>query len=180
VFERYTERARRTIFFARDEALRRKASSIETSDLVLGLTRDKHQPDCPFSFLYDRAAEIRMLLGYPELAKSELMVRNVPLSDMSKRALAYATKEANRDSSYSIDADHLFRGVLLTGDTVAFRLESAGWTIEAARRDSKRTQTGQQNMRSHFFFIKVYRRRLFLCLAAIAFVAAIAYMHFQN
>ncbi len=40
MFERYSERARRAIFFARNEALNRTASAIETSDLVLGLLHE--------------------------------------------------------------------------------------------------------------------------------------------
>lgn len=64
MFERYTERARRVIFFARYEALSRNAPAIETSDLLIGMTYDKHQPDCPFAFLHDRRDEFRKLCGF--------------------------------------------------------------------------------------------------------------------
>ncbi len=40
MFERYTERARRVIFFARYEASQLGASSIETEHLLLGLIRE--------------------------------------------------------------------------------------------------------------------------------------------
>src|SRR5467141_583000 len=40
VFERYTERARRVIFFARYEASQLGSNSIETEHLLLGLIRE--------------------------------------------------------------------------------------------------------------------------------------------
>jgi ATP-dependent Clp protease ATP-binding subunit ClpC len=40
MFERYTEKARRAIFFARFEASKYGSSSIETEHLLLGLLRE--------------------------------------------------------------------------------------------------------------------------------------------
>jgi ATP-dependent Clp protease ATP-binding subunit ClpC len=40
MFERYTERARRVIFFARYEASQLGSNSIETEHLLLGLIRE--------------------------------------------------------------------------------------------------------------------------------------------
>src|SRR5216117_3451017 len=40
MFERYTERARRVLFFARYEASQLGSISIETEDLLLGLIRE--------------------------------------------------------------------------------------------------------------------------------------------
>ena len=40
MFERYTERARQTLFCARDEAVQRGSASIETEHVLLGLMRD--------------------------------------------------------------------------------------------------------------------------------------------
>src|SRR5882672_1707608 len=41
MFERYTETARRAIFFARAQSIFRKAPAISVQDLLLGLTREK-------------------------------------------------------------------------------------------------------------------------------------------
>ena len=40
MFERYTEKARRVIFFARDEASQLGASSINAEHILLGILRD--------------------------------------------------------------------------------------------------------------------------------------------
>ena len=40
MFERYTEKARRAIFFARREAAEAGSPSIETGDLLLGILRE--------------------------------------------------------------------------------------------------------------------------------------------
>ena len=42
MFERYTEAARRTLFFSRDEARTCGADAIETEHLLLGLMRDSN------------------------------------------------------------------------------------------------------------------------------------------
>ena len=52
MFERYTERARRTIFFARYEAAQIGSAYIETEHILLGLLReDRRCSDgfCPMS-----------------------------------------------------------------------------------------------------------------------------------
>jgi ATP-dependent Clp protease ATP-binding subunit ClpC len=43
MFERYTEKARRTIFFARYEASHFGSPYIETEHLLLGLLRENHE-----------------------------------------------------------------------------------------------------------------------------------------
>ena len=43
MFERYTESARRALFFARHEASRLGSISIETEHLLLGLIRDGNE-----------------------------------------------------------------------------------------------------------------------------------------
>ena len=47
MFERYTERARRVLFFARYEATQLGSTSIETEHLLLGLIREGKGPDEP-------------------------------------------------------------------------------------------------------------------------------------
>ena len=47
MFERYTERARRVLFFARYEASQLGSISIETEHLLLGLIREGKGPDQP-------------------------------------------------------------------------------------------------------------------------------------
>ena len=52
MFERCTQRARLAIYHAKYEAVRRNLKEIEPQNIVLGLTRDAHQPGCPLEILY--------------------------------------------------------------------------------------------------------------------------------
>src|SRR5512141_202322 len=97
MFERYTEKARRVIFFARYEASQYGSPFIETEHLLLGCLRE------------DRSFATRLLADFPweqvrkDINKASPRFRNkistsvdMPLSNESKRALAYAAEEAER------------------------------------------------------------------------------------
>src|SRR5712692_11524610 len=112
MFERYTEKARRTIFFARYEASQFGSPYIETEHILLGLLRD------------DRPLVNRLLpsmsLGSirkqveshsPPLKKTSVSV-DLPLSNESKRVLAYAAEEAERLAHRHIGSEHLLLGLL--------------------------------------------------------------------
>ena len=100
MFKRYSERARRVVFYARFWASQRGSDEIDPRDLFLGATHDKHQAGCPFEKLHDEAEKIRELLvpGYPSgftlEASGASPGRELPLSITGKTALAYAAQEA--------------------------------------------------------------------------------------
>jgi ATP-dependent Clp protease ATP-binding subunit ClpC len=113
MFERYTEKARRVIFFARHEASEFGSPYIEAGFLLLGILRE------------DRHAVVRWLgEGDSELRLREeignLFFRgprtptsvDLPLSDEAKRVLAYATEESATLSHPMIGVEHLFLGLL--------------------------------------------------------------------
>ena len=97
MFERYTEKARRVIFFARYEASQYGSPYIETEHLLLGLMRE------------DKALAVRVLKSSAKIdairrsveqhtppgAKVSTSV-DMPLSHESKRVLAYAAEEIAR------------------------------------------------------------------------------------
>src|ERR1700675_2069241 len=111
MFERYTENARQVIFFAREEANRFGSSCIESEHLLLGIMRS-----CEL--------ELNELLKLKELegalrgdlsASAQLDTtskRDIPLSNQSKRILAYAAEEAVRLNSPGIGSGHLLLGIL--------------------------------------------------------------------
>src|ERR1017187_2176949 len=103
MFERYTEKARRTIFFARYEANQFGSPYIESEHLLLGILRE------------DRAM-VNRLLKKPtvsvESLRQQIKVRtkiqekisvtvDLPLSKESKRVLAYAAEEAERSEEHT-------------------------------------------------------------------------------
>jgi ATP-dependent Clp protease ATP-binding subunit ClpC len=96
VFERYTEKARRVIFFARYEASEYGSAYIETQHLLLGLLREAPETIKflgPNSIAADIRSEIEALI--PPRERIAISVE-VPLTDESKKILKLAWEEAQR------------------------------------------------------------------------------------
>jgi len=134
MFERYTEGARRVIFFGRYEASQTGSPYIETGHILLGILRE----GAPFfrelgiTEFAPIAEECRKALGFqgPKLSTSV----DLPLSNASKSTLAYAAEEAERLRSKSIGLQHLTLGLLRTGDTLTSEiLQRHGITLEKLR-----------------------------------------------
>jgi len=123
MFERYTEKARRVIFFARYEASQFGSSFIETEHLLLGLFRE--DKELASRFLQSDAAveSIRMQIE-AQTAKREKVSTSVdlPLSHECKRALAYGAEESERLAQQHIGTAHLMLGLLREEGCFASRL----------------------------------------------------------
>lgn len=110
MFERYTENARRTIFFARSEANQYGSSSIEPEHLLLSLLRDNWLKD---SFLRDLSEpEFRAAIVTGASISTAKQTTDIPLSDISKRILNHSAEEADLLSDSHIGTEHLLLGVL--------------------------------------------------------------------
>ncbi len=145
MFERYTETARRAIFFARAESIFRKAPAISVQDLLLGLTREKKSRANYISELRSHAAEFRAAFGVaplPQRLDSSLTHPRpqLPLEDDAKKALWYAAQEAHLDQEFWIDTDHLLRGLLSFPNAAADALSKLGVELEAIRAASIRNR----------------------------------------
>lgn len=116
MFERYTERARRVIFFSRYEAAQFGGRTIETEHLLLGLLREDARllnhflgPSAPQQIRDAVAAR----LNNPEKVPEHV---DLPLSEEWKRILAYAAEESERLSAPRsvphIGVEHLLLGIL--------------------------------------------------------------------
>jgi ATP-dependent Clp protease ATP-binding subunit ClpC len=137
MFERYTEKARRVIFFARYEASQFGQPYIETEHILLGLLReDKVLAN---RFLRGRASveEIRGEIEKhtPAREKTSTSV-DLPLSNECKRVLAYAAEEAERLKHKHIGSEHLLLGLLREKGCFALELLKArGVKLEAVRNE---------------------------------------------
>ncbi len=136
MFERYTEKARRTIFFARYEAAQVRSPFIETEHLLLGLMRE--EKELFMSYLKIGAAEaIQGEIRAQSVPKSEgpgTTNVDLPLSNESKRVLAYASEDAERLHHRHIGTEHLFLGLLRDENTFAGQLlRKHGVSLAAAR-----------------------------------------------
>src|SRR5262245_41298326 len=103
MFERYTERARRVIFFARYEAAQLGSRTIESEHLLLGLTREAKDV---FNRFLPASVDIDTLRTHiiTRLSVGEKKATSIdlPLSSESKRILANAGEEAGRLGQHHI------------------------------------------------------------------------------
>src|SRR6266566_3523713 len=111
MFERYTEKARRVIFFARYEASQFGSPLIETEHLLLGLLRENKElmrhvlPNWISKPREDITSRIKT-------GKRTSTSIDLPLSDQAKRVLIYAAEEADRLKHRHIGTEHLLLGLV--------------------------------------------------------------------
>ena len=137
MFERYTEGARKSIFYAREEALKRGASSIAPGHLLLGMLRAEPEiiqrlSPSPASGVSDLQRELDAVIP-SENEKARL--EEIPLLVETKNVLyaAYLSSEAMRHRH--IGVEHLLLG--LFGEEQHFG-RSAGGKFDVQRFLSER------------------------------------------
>ena len=149
MFERYTEGARRVIFFARYEASQFGSPYIEAEHLLLGLIQQDRWLTYQFLSKEEDLAEIRTEIGksFPPREKVSTSV-DLPLDNPSKRILAYAAEEAERLDDRNIGTEHLFLGLLREEKSLAAQLLfQRGIKLEDARRTIKfRASAGKEGI----------------------------------
>jgi ATP-dependent Clp protease ATP-binding subunit ClpA len=132
MFERYTEEARRAIFFARYEASQYGSPYIETEHILLGVLRADRFIAKKFD-LNQGKVHVEISKSAPPKAKVSTSV-DLPLSNESKRVLAYAAEEAERLDDKHIGAKHLFLGLLREERSLAAKiLRGGGVSLESVR-----------------------------------------------
>src|ERR1700732_4535714 len=139
MFERYTEKARRVIFFARYKTSRFGSPYIESEHLLLGIVReDKALTN---RFLRSEVASIRKQVETQTTTREKTSTSvDLPLSNESKRVLAYAGEEAERLAHKHIGTEHLLLGLLREEKCFAAQiLVERGLHLPAVREDIQRT-----------------------------------------
>ncbi len=121
MFERYTEKARRVIFFARYEASQYGAVQIEAEHILLGLIREDktiHQ-----RFFQRAQASVESIRKDVEerivLRARHPQSQDLPLSLEAKRVLAFAAEESERLGNRHIGTEHLLLGLLREENSLA-------------------------------------------------------------
>jgi len=109
MFERYTERARRVLFFARYEASQLGSVSIETEHLLLGLIREgKGLTARIFARAHLPLGEIRKEVEGRTMFREKISTSvEIPFSAEAKRVLGFAAEEADRLLDHHIGTEHL-------------------------------------------------------------------------
>ena len=137
MFERYTEKARRIIFFARYEASNFGADCIETEHLLLGLLREDKALANRFLPSIDSVESIRQKVRAVTPARPKISTSvDLPLSHESQRVLSYAAEETARLNHMYIGTEHLLLGLLREEKGLAATLlRERGLAIERVRAD---------------------------------------------
>ena len=141
MFERYTEKARRVIFFARYEASQFGSPYIETEHLLLGLLREDKALTNRFLRQHSSVDSIRKQIEAHTTIREKVSTSvDLPLSNECKRVLAYASEEAERLSHKHIGTEHLLLGLLREEKCFAAEiLAERGLKLAAIREELQRT-----------------------------------------
>src|SRR6267378_2231253 len=138
MFERYTERARRVLFFARYEASQLGSISIETEHLLLGLIREgKGLTSRIFARSHLSLENIRKEIEGRTVFREKVSTSvEIPFSAETKRVLQYAAEEADRLLHNYIGTEHLLLGILREERSVAASiLMEKGMRLHTVRED---------------------------------------------
>src|SRR6187399_1902661 len=138
MFERYTERARRVLFFARYEASQLGSISIETEHLLLGLIREgKGLTSRIFARSHLSLENIRKEIEGRTVFREKVSTSvEIPFSAETKRVLQFAAEEADRLLHNYIGTEHLLLGILREERSVAASiLMEKGMRLHTVRKD---------------------------------------------
>ena len=124
MFERYTESAKRVIFFARHDASQLGGDAIEAEHLLLGLLREPEGlAGSIFRRLHVSHERIRReVKSHVLLRDSVSSSMEIPLSAEARRVLQTAREEADRMRHENIGAEHLLLGILETPASAAAQI----------------------------------------------------------
>jgi len=137
MLENLTERARRTLFFARYEAAQAGATAISSEHLLLGLLRESDEiVEQLLQRFHLSGDELRAELGSAGRPADAATPAELPLAEDSRRILLLAAHEAEVLSQPAVGNEHLLLGVLrLEGCAAARALTAHGMSLLAVRED---------------------------------------------
>jgi diguanylate cyclase (GGDEF)-like protein len=155
MFERFTERARRVIILAQEEAKRLNDSAVGTEHILLGIIRDGAEGVASkvlesLNISPDRVrAEIESAIGRGERAPYE----EVGFTPRAKKVIELALDEARRLDHKYIGTEHLLLGLIREREGVAASvMEAVGADLERVRAQvvllgEEGTSTSETNQR---------------------------------
>lgn len=149
MFERYSEKARRVIFFARYEASQFGSPHIETEHMLLALLREDRELMKRFRVLPGDGEEIRRQIeARTKLREKVSLSTDLPLSHQLKRVLAYAAEEAERMGRKQIDTQYHLLGLMREEKCLAAEiLRERGLRLEQVREEIARTAPADTSLR---------------------------------
>lgn len=140
MFDRYTEEARRVIFFARYEASVFGSREITTELLLLGFMRvNSHRAEQFLGSVATLVSIRRQIEAQSPRGEKVSTSVDLPLNQGAKRALAYGAEESERLGHQHIEPEHLLMGLLREERSLAADiLRQHGLTIANLREKLQR------------------------------------------
>jgi ATP-dependent Clp protease ATP-binding subunit ClpC len=139
MFEKYNEKARRALFFARYEASKLGSRVIESEHILLGVLREGEEIIKEiFSRFNVKPEQIRREVEGDRLFVDRISSSaELPLSEESKKILAYAAHEAESMLHQYVGTEHLLIGILRVESSTAARiLTSKGLNVYGVREET--------------------------------------------
>ena len=140
-FEKFSERARRVLSLAQEEAIRFNHNYIGTEHILLGLVRENE--GVAARVLANMNVDLQKVRSAVEfiIGRGERPVsgENIGLTPRAKKVIELAVDEARRMNHHYIGTEHLLVGLMREGEGVAAGvLESLGVSLEKARTEAQR------------------------------------------
>ncbi|HTW91890.1 MAG TPA: ATP-dependent Clp protease ATP-binding subunit, partial [bacterium] len=145
--ERFTERVRKVISLARQEAVRLHHDYIGTEHLLLGLVKEgEGVAAVVLTNLGVNTDDLRRAVeNAVDVGSETLVLGEVPLNQEARSCLNYALDEARRMNHTYIGTEHLLLGLLREERGVACQiLQSLGMDIELVRNETTRLLGGEK------------------------------------
>ncbi len=137
-FDKFTERAKKALSFAQEEAQRFQHNYIGTEHLLLGLVREGEGVAAKvLSNLGVELNKVRSTVEFIIGRGDRIVLGEIGLTPRAKKVIELAIDEARRMNHHYIGTEHLLLGLLSEGQGIAAGvLESLGVRLEEARRQT--------------------------------------------
>ena len=144
MWQRFTERARKVVFYAQEEAGRLGENYVSTEHLLLGLVREN---DSVAARILDRIGvslgRIRSEIERQVARGDGRLGQDMQLTPRAKRVIDLAYDEARQLNNNYIGTEHLLLGLIREGEGLAGRvLSKLGVDLDRTRREVMHLQEG--------------------------------------
>ena len=142
MWQRFTERARRVVFFAQEEAGRLGENYVSTEHILLGLVREN---DCVAARILDNmgvsTSRIRSEIERQVMRSEGRIGQDMQLTPRAKQVIDLAYDEAKQLNNNYIGTEHLLLGAIREGEGLAGRvLAKLGVELERVREEVQKLQ----------------------------------------
>ncbi|MGH2544609.1 MAG: Clp protease N-terminal domain-containing protein, partial [Ardenticatenaceae bacterium] len=157
-FEKFSERARRVLSLAQEEAQRFKHNYVGTEHILLGLIRETDGVAAKvLANLNVELDDVRSTVEYIIGRGERPTPREIGLTPRAKKVIELAVDEARRLKHDYIGTEHLLIGLMREGEGVAAGvLESRGVSLDKIRAETSQVPPQSQSFQSQSLYTDLY------------------------